>query len=317
MSGILAPQNDLKQTVDFIMSQLDENGVKVDRVAVEKKVQDMAAFFVPLDEAKHSVTDAFLKRHGIKARSKRAPSSPSKPVKIAEIKEEGKWVSVIGRVCQIWETNSESIMQKGLIEDETGRIAFTIFTKSNLQPLELDACYYLKNVVSDSYNDRISLKLNKTSLIEEVDVEMVPSTPAKLEGAIVAILPNSGIIKRCPECKRILERGDCSKHGRQNSAVQDLQIKAVLDNGREMYTLVVGCSTTEKVIGMTMAEATRLVMETLDAESVRDVIKQKLLGRNFLVEGKLNMGYVLPVKFTPVEVTAESVMELVKRVEAV
>lgn len=313
MSGsVITTSPDVGPTVDSIMKELVDNGVNEDRKAVASKLQEMIDFFVPIDEARVSVTKQFLKRHGIKMKSWQ--NTTSKPVKINEIKEASKWVDVGARVSQLWESKSSAVAQKGLLEDETGRISFTIFAKSGLPPLELDQCYSIKNIVTDEYQGRLSVKLNKTTVIEPVDIEIASAKPATIHGAVVAVLDSSGFIKRCPTCKRVLDRGTCKTHGRVEG-VQDLVIKAILDNGREMYTLVGDRAITETVIGMDLELAAKMVMECLDAACILEVIKQKLLGRHFIVEGKQNMGYVMPEKFTPVIVQTENVIASIKRAE--
>ncbi len=44
----------------------------------------------------------------------------------ADVKEDGKWVTLKVKVVQIWDNTSDKITQTGLIGDETGIIKFTI-----------------------------------------------------------------------------------------------------------------------------------------------------------------------------------------------
>lgn len=316
--GIDDVEAEIKAATDFVMINLKDNGVTGNRKEVEKKVRDMHQMFVPFDDLRVSVTNCFLRRNKVDKRlSKKKESSSSKPVKLADLKEPGKWVTILARVSQIWDSNSPSIRQKGLLEDDTGRIGFTIFAKSEIEPLEADTCYMISSVVTDEYNGRISIKLNKNTKVEEVDIDIAPSKPAKIEGAVVAILQNSGIVKRCPECNRILDRGECSKHGKQTKGVQDLILKAVIDNGREMYTVIGDKGVTEHVIGMKMDEATELAMDALDTGVIRDIIIRNMLGRHFVIEGKQNMGYIMVNTFTPIAIDPESVSTIIEMVEAI
>ncbi|HJM18279.1 MAG TPA: hypothetical protein QF703_01970 [Candidatus Thalassarchaeaceae archaeon] len=52
----------------------------------------------------------------------------------------------------------------------------------------------------------------------------------RTSGSIVAVRPDSGIIQRCPECRRVLRDGSCSEHGGQ-SGEEDLRLRFVIDNG--------------------------------------------------------------------------------------
>ena len=49
-------------------------------------------------------------------------------------------------------------------------------------------------------------------------------------GVIVAIMPGSGIIERCPECRTILRDGSCPEHSPQIGE-EDLRLRFVLDSG--------------------------------------------------------------------------------------
>ncbi len=49
----------------------------------------------------------------------------STPVHVADVKEDGKWVTLKVKVVQIWDNTSDKITQTGLIGDETGIIKFT------------------------------------------------------------------------------------------------------------------------------------------------------------------------------------------------
>ena len=86
-------------------------------------------------------------------------------IKIEEIKEAGKWISIEAKVIQIWENSNKAISQTGLVGDNTDIIKFVTWKKSGCPMLEFGETYRFKNVVTSEYNDRDSVSLNKNTII--------------------------------------------------------------------------------------------------------------------------------------------------------
>ena len=254
---------------------------------------------------KKVVTDEFQGRFSVKlnrtsqielldldVEAKAGPRS-AEQVKIIEINEPGRWVDLKVKVVQLWEANSDAISQSGLIGDETSSIKFVKWVKADLPNLEEGKSYYLKNLVTDEFQGRFSVKLNRTSQIEplETDIE-VGSQAAEFSGALVDVQKGSGLIKRCPICKRSLAKGICSEHGKVEGTY-DLRIKAVMDDGRRVQDVLINRETTERLVGLTLEDAKQMAMEALDHEVVRGVIENKLMGRYFIVTGPRVDRYIL------------------------
>ncbi|MFW6048468.1 MAG: replication protein A, partial [Candidatus Natronoplasma sp.] len=55
---------------------------------------------------------------------------------LSELNEDGEWVSLKVKVLQLWESNSDSISQVGLLGDETAKIKFVSWKKADLPDLE-------------------------------------------------------------------------------------------------------------------------------------------------------------------------------------
>jgi len=254
---------------------------------------------------KKVVTDEFQGRFSVKlnrtsqiepldldVEAKAGPRS-AEQAKIIEINEPGRWVDLKVKVVQLWEANSDAISQSGLIGDETGSIKFVKWVKADLPNMEEGKSYYLKNLVTDEFQGRFSVKLNRTSQIEplETDIE-VGSQAAEFSGALVDVQKGSGLIKRCPICKRSLAKGICSEHGKVEGTY-DLRIKAVMDDGRRVQDVLINRETTERLVGLTLEDAKQMAMEALDHEVVRGVIENKLMGRYFIVTGPRVDRYIL------------------------
>jgi len=243
-------------------------------------------------------------------------SGPAEDKKIADISEAGLWVNLKVKVVQLWDSNSETISQSGLVGDETGSLKFVKWAKAGLPELAEARCYSLQNVVTDEYQGRFSVKLNRTSQIIELDSDIeVGSQSVDFTGAMVDIQKGSGLIKRCPICRRSLTKGICGEHGKVDGTY-DLRIKAVLDDGRRVHDIIINRETTERLVGLTLEEAKKMAMDTLDHEVVRSMIEERLLGRYYTVTGPRVDRYILveTINEAPA-VAANDVDELISLVE--
>lgn len=279
---------------------------------------------------KRVVTDEFQGRFSVKLNrtsqmeqlekevEARPASRAAQAVKVVEITESGLWVDLKVKVAQLWETNSDSISQSGLVGDETGSIKFVKWVKADLSNLEEGKSYLLRNVVTDEFQGRFSVKLNRTSQIEPLDVDVeIGSQAAEFSGALVDVQKGSGLIKRCPVCKRSLAKGVCSEHGKVDGTY-DLRIKAVLDDGRRVQDVLINRETTERLVGLTLDDAKQMAMEALDHEVVRGLIESKLMGRYFSITGPRVDRYILVETINEVPAVTEfKVDELMGEVEAV
>ena len=279
---------------------------------------------------KRMVTDEFQGRFSVKLNrtsqieplekevEARPASRAAQAVKVVEITESGLWVDLKVKVAQLWETNSDAISQSGLVGDETGSIKFVKWAKADLSNMEEGKSYLLRNLVTDEFQGRFSVKLNRTSQIEPLDVDVeIGSQAAEFSGALVDVQKGSGLIKRCPVCKRSLAKGVCSEHGKVEGTY-DLRIKAVLDDGRRVQDVLINRETTERLVGLTLDEAKQMAMEALDHEVVRSLIESKLMGRYFSIIGPRVDRYLLVETINDVPPVTESrVDELMAEVEAV
>jgi replication factor A1 len=283
--------------VETIEAQFENSAVDVDTADIKTRLDTLVhEYQVPAEEARRSVVNSLLDDHDIDRNAFYGQSSSSnEQVGCGTIDEDEQWVDVQAQVVDLWEPNSEKIAQVGLLGDDTGTVKFVAFETSNLPPLEEEMSYQLENVVTDEYQGRYSVKLNRTTEItpleEVVDVADRETTCA---GMVVAIQPGSGLIKRCPDadCTRVLDSGRCSEHGDVEGEF-DLRIKAVLDNGQDASDVLFDQAQTEAIMEMNLEEATELAMDALDTKVVQDHIEEHLVGRYLAVEGPEIGRYVL------------------------
>ncbi|MCR3882755.1 replication protein A [Methanotrichaceae archaeon M04Ac] len=268
---------------------------------------------------KNVVTDEFQGRFSVKLNrtsgieelasevvAAEAPAGgPVQEMKISEIGEAGRWIDLRAKVVQLWDPTSETISQTGLIGDDSGVIKFVKWAKSELADLAEGESYLFKNVVTDEFEGRFSIKLNRTSGIEPLEEEIeVSPQEAKFTGAMVDVQKGSGLIKRCPICRRMLTKGVCGEHGKQEGTY-DLRIKAVLDDGVKVQEVLINRERTESLVGIEMEEAKTMAMEALDHEVVRGMIQERLLGRYYTVSGPTVDRYILVETISQLSPVAE------------
>jgi replication factor A1 len=272
--------------------EIKERFAKVNVQLQEKDIITMLTplinkFRVPLNEAARNVTNKLLKVHNVNADEFFAAAgfANQAPVKIADLKEDNKWVTFGGKVTILWEPRHEKILQTGVIGDETGTVVFTTWKKSNAPVLEEGKCYTFKNVVTSDWQGKISIKVNKNSEITPFEGDIkVSKNLVTIVGAMVDLQQGSGLIKRCPECNRSLVKGACGEHGKVEG-VYDLRIKAIIDDGNLSQEVILNRELTEALTGITLERAKEIAMESMDSAAVADEMRKMLTGRYFEVKG--------------------------------
>lgn len=275
----------MKETAAKIEARFLELGIKVQLSEIETRLDQLInKFKVPPEEARRNIINYFLKQHNI-PKTEFFVQRETPQVKVSDIIENEKWVTLRGKVIQLWESNHESVSQVGLLGDESGTIKFTKWTKANLPQVEEGKSYLFKNATTSEWQGQFSIKLNKTSSIEPIKADIeVRSTLTEYTGAIVDIQSGSGLIKRCPECNRALVKGACGEHGKVDG-IYDLRVKAVMDDGEKVQDILLNREVTEKLTGITLEKAKEMATEALDQSVVLDAIKRQLVGRYFAVSG--------------------------------
>jgi len=224
---------------------------------------------------------------------------PAPMINVADIAEDGKWVSIRAKVSQLWDNSHESISQVGLVGDSTGTIKFIKWTSADLPDLTEGNSYLFNNVVAQEWNDKFSVTLNKNSSIEELDEDIeIASSSIVFAGAMVDVQSGSGLIKRCPECKRALTKGACMEHGKVDGTY-DLRIKAVLDDGNTAQESILKRELAEQISGISLDDAISMAADALDQGVVLDQMRLKLLGKYFTVTGSKVDRYILVDSIEP------------------
>lgn len=280
---------DFQTHAEEIVEQFSDHA-DLDVDDVQSRLKKLANYGVQVSEAKRATINHYKEETGVES-----INSQSSDVLVSDIDEEEQWVDVTVKLVELWEPRSDSISQVGLVGDESGRIKFTSFETSELEKLEEGECYRLQNVVSNEYQGRYSINLNRTTTIEKIDEEIdVGNDAVTIKGAIVDLQSGSGLIKRCPDddCTRVLQNGRCSEHGDVDGEF-DLRIKAVLDDGIETREVIFNKEATKDLVGLTLADAKQLAEDALSTEVVADEIAEQIIGRYYQITGpKLGRYYL-------------------------
>ncbi|NHN46688.1 replication factor A [Halostella sp. JP-L12] len=307
----------LREHAEDVHEQFSDH-LDIDVDDVEDRLSTLVdEYKVPVEEARRSVTNHYLDEADMD-RDALGSGGENAEVGLGEIETDEQWLDVTAKVVDLWDPRSDAVGQVGLLGDPTGTIKFTKWAKSDLPELEEGQVYRLGNVVTDEYEGQYSVKLNRTTTVEELDEDIeVGDDTSEVEGALVDIQSGSGLIKRCPEedCTRVLQNGRCQEHG-EGEGEFDLRIKGVLDDGNDAHEVIFDKDATEDLTGMSLEEAKDMAMDALDTTVVADEMAEDTLGRYYRVEGPVFGRYVLvdemeeldgPVDYEDVLIKARSI----------
>jgi replication factor A1 len=287
--------SDVRQHAEEIREQFSEH-LDLTVEEVEDRLDNLVnEYRVPLEEARRSVVSHYLDEAGLERDDIRSGGGGTQEMNVEEVNEDEIWLGLTAKVVDLWEPRSDAVGQVGLLGDETGTIKFTKWADSDLPELEDGKVYRLGNLVSDEYQGDYSVKLNRTTTVEELDEDIeVGDNTAEVEGALVDIQSGSGLIKRCPEedCTRVLQNGRCSEHGDVEGEF-DLRIKGVLDDGAEVHQVILDEAATENLTGIGLQEAQDMAMDALDTTVVAEEMRETTLGRYYRVAGPTMGQYLL------------------------
>ncbi len=230
------------------------------------------------------------------------------PMKVAQLADGMNNVTVTARVLsverkEVGEGETAKVVFQGMMADDTGKVQFSAWHDFELKPNEVvkvSKAYVKgwKGVPKLNFGERaVVARLSEDSMPDVVssrpkprtieDVERVGgATDALIIGTIVDVKEGSGLIKRCPQCKRVVQKGACRLHGKVDG-YPDLRVKAVLDDGNSTLTAVMGRPVTEALLGMNLDECVRQAKEAMNAEVIREVVEEKLLARPLELRGNV------------------------------
>jgi len=189
----------------------------------------------------------------------------------------------------------------GILTDDTGSVEFTVWGDSKLNEddeVRIVGAYVKswRGMPKLNLGDRTEVQMLERGTLGDVmssspkvrtleDVELTGGAmDAMVRGTLVDVREGSGLVKRCPDCRRVLQKGTCRVHGKVKG-VDDLRIKAILDDGTSSMNVVFGKDLTEKLLGISLEEAVRMTMEESNLDLIKEMAEEKLFARSLEVRG--------------------------------
>jgi len=267
-----------------------------------------------------------------------------RPVLLAELKE-GE--PAVHTVIKIMESHHQDINTKngprtivaGIAVDSTAKLPFTSWVPS--PELRTGNTVEIKNAYMRSWQGIPTINMGEfTSIshsgtpIDDSDIarvmDPIPISLDKItdrdgafdvsiEGNIISVRPGSGLITRCPECNRVIQKNICRVHGLVEGR-NDMRIKSILDDGTGALTVVLDADITKKVTGYSIEKAREVTSANMNPSAVEEKIRNKLMGQSMRLRGNMTKGeYGITLVASDAEFTeidhAATATDLVKEIE--
>jgi replication factor A1 len=222
------------------------------------------------------------------------------------------------------------VLFDGLVADRSGAIALSAWSDFGLKAGE---AVRIAGAYVRSFRGRPQLVLDDRATVVRIEgtdlpdpTELLRAPPRSIariedegggeavavEGMVVALLPPSGLVYRCPTCQRSIKNGICRVHGQVEGQL-DLRARIVVDDGTGAITVNAGRADTERLTGLTLDAARERLRERPDASLIEEEILERLLGRRLRIRGrgtKDDFGVTLtPESIEPVDVDLEAAAE--------
>ncbi len=198
--------------------------------------------------------------------------------------------------------DGETDILSGVLADESARLPFTDWRPH--QEIESGAVLRIDGVYVREFRGVPSVNISEFSTIHPLDRALEPADATAMTvreavetggafdimvtGHIVGIRDGSGLIQRCPECGRVVQKGQCRSHG-DVEGIDDLRVKAILDDGTGTVTAVLDNELTADIYGGDVVAAREAAEAAMDQSVVTDAITDQILGREYQVRGNLSV----------------------------
>jgi replication factor A1 len=227
---------------------------------------------------------------------------------LAELRPGDDWFRVVARIVRVAPKTvsvgeERRLLHEGVLADSSGAVAFTAWSDFGLSPGE---AVDVSGGYARAFRGRPQLVLDERSTVRRVAGEGLPSAEAatrgvsrrisdieatgggellELRGVIVALLPPSGLVHRCPECRRAVRQGLCRVHGTVTPE-PDLRARLVVDDGTGTLTVNADRPETERLWGRTLEDCLRSMRENPDPTLLEEQLFEAVFGRRIVVRGR-------------------------------
>ncbi len=243
-----------------------------------------------------------------------ATADIDKPVLLADLAEGAAAVHTIFRIleCQQKEINTKNgsrTIISGTAADHSAKLPFTSWESNPV--LAKGVTVEVKNAYVKSWRGVPTINMGEFSTISKSDTDIsnddlapiLNPEPVRLdsitgrdgvfdaiiEGSLISIRPGSGLIIRCPQCSRVIQKNTCRVHG-VVEGLYDMRIKSILDDGTGALTVVLNADLTQKVTGYSIDKAKEVAASAMNQSAVEDEMRRRLLGRSMRARGNMTKG---------------------------
>jgi len=227
---------------------------------------------------------------------------------LADLEPGDRGINVEVRVLEVEEKtidgrDGETEILSGVFADESTRLPFTDWDPH--AEITESASVRIEDSFVREFRGVPSVNVSEFSTVSTLDRDVRATEDAaqlairdaidtgglfdvELVGNVIAVRDGSGLIERCPECGRVVQNGQCRSHGAVDG-VDDLRVKAILDDGTGTVTAVLDDELTAEIYGGGIEAAKEHARDEMDQEAVADAIREDLVGREFRVRGSLSV----------------------------
>jgi replication factor A1 len=200
---------------------------------------------------------------------------------------------------------AEKTVWGGDAVDPTGTCRLTAWSELPIDEGSLPLALKLSNVRVRSWQGTPDLTVDRSEQAEVLDAipwEAIDASKHSVEvdftellsggsrsgvtstATVISVASGSGIIHRCPECKKAMRDGACREHGPQEG-VEDLRLRIILDDGVCNGALILGRVSAEAFLGQTMAEV-REATQVDGGDAFLAELRSRMLGQKHTFTGR-------------------------------
>src|SRR2546426_2234554 len=256
------------------------------------------------------------------------------PVRVVDLREGASNVQVTARILSVERREVEvdgtpKAVFSGVLADETGKTQFSAWKDFGLaaeEALRIEGAYVKswRGIPPSSFGQRATNTRLKTDFappanglnasprmwIEDL-AERGGAADVTVRGILIDLREGSGLVYRCPECRRVLRKGVCRLHG-EVKGEPDLRVKAVLGDGSGALTAVFDRELTEALLDKTLDACIEAARDAMSTDVVRDELADVLVAQPIEVRGDVTsddyglMMIVASAKMLKVDVQTEA-----------
>ena len=232
---------------------------------------------------------------------------PAQQCKISEIGDATGNISVIARILTM-ETREVNVsgemkdVMSGTMADETGKVSFTCWGKAKVkegEAIKVNSGYLRKWRGMPQLNfDASNIEKSDEKLPEETELAKPVTVTinhlartggmvdAAVDGVILDVRQGSGLVFRCPECNRVLQKNICRVHDEVEGS-PDLRTKAVLDDGTGAMTVILNRVISERLLGKSLDKCMKEAKKAMDHSIIHDQLFDKLVAQPVTIMGNV------------------------------